>query len=378
MTPKFTRWIGTAAAFAATAVLPAMAQDEDATQPQAPAFEMPVYTPQWSSPQIEKLAGLLTGSWATSQDVPVFGTDDVSEKTGVVMNIAPAPVVGMTDTLYVETARADRAWEPFRHAIFELFEYQGSIRMRTYEMAIAPAQRDIFTGVWAQPGYFPELSASDLIATMDVALSEEGAGFKGESPYPYPTGTGGAVEMTSTVEVTKDRFTTANVGTDASGGTAWRANYTFIKGEPAAGVSIGEDGMVIVEFVNPGEVTVAEGDQLHIHYTGWTGDKNVFDASRPKGRPFLFIYPPGNRAIVGWGLGMDNISIGTHRRLIIPSYLGYGERGNPRANIAPDETLYFEVECVHIDKPEPPTEADPDVNPAEADSAEDHSGHDHD
>ncbi|MFT5423488.1 MAG: hypothetical protein ACI89L_001268 [Phycisphaerales bacterium] len=384
MTPKFTRRIGTAAVLAATAVLPAMAQDEAATQPEVPAFEMPVYAPQWSSPQIEKLAGMLAGSWATSQDVPVFGSGDASEKVGVVMSIAPAPVIGMSDTLYVETARADRTWEPFRHAIFELFEYQGSIRMRTYELAMDSAKQEIFTGLWAQPGYFPALDAADLIATMDVAMTEEGAGFAGESPYPYPTGTGGAVEMTSSVEVTKDRFTTSNVGTDASGGTAWRANYTFIKGTPAATASVGENGMVIVDFVNPGEVVVADGDQLHIHYAGWTTDMTQFDASRPKGRPFLFVYPPGNRAIVGWGLGMEGISIGTHRRLVIPGYLAYGERGNPRANIAPDQTLYFEVECVHIDKPEAPSEADSDeaesleADADEADSAVDHSGHDHD
>lgn len=369
MTSMFTRRIGTAAVFAATAVLPTMAQDDAATPPETPAFEMPVYTPEWSSPQIEELAGLLAGSWASSQDVPVFGADDASEKAGVVMNIAPAPVSGMSNTLYVETARSDRSWEPFRHAIFELFEYQGSVRMRTYEMAIDPTQKDIFTGLWAQPGYFPALSSDDLIATMDVAMTEDSAVFSGESPYPYPTGAGGAVEMTSSVEITKDRFTTSSVGTDASGGTAWRANYNFIKGKPAADVSIREDGLVMIDFVNPGEVTVEEGDQLHIDYTGWTGDKTIFDASRPKGRPFLFIYPPGIRAIAGWGIGMENISVGTHRRLIIPSYLGYAERGNPRAGIAGDEDLYFEIECVYMDKPEETTEA-------EADGV-DHTGHDH-
>ncbi|MFG0307373.1 MAG: CpcT/CpeT family chromophore lyase [Phycisphaerales bacterium JB040] len=351
-----------------------VAQD-DATQPEAPAFEMPVHTPAWTSPEIARVGQMLTGSWTTSQDVPVFGSEGDSERVSVVMHVAPAPVEGMQNTLYVETARADFAHRPFRHAIFELFEYDGSIRLRTYEMALTEQTKDVFTGLWAQPGYFPDLSRSELIATMDVALTRDGAGFAGASPYAYPTGMGGAVEMTSRVELTADRFSTFNTGVGADGEQAWRANYNFIKGEPAADVSISDDGMVIVEYVNPGEVVVEDGDQLHIHYAGWTSDKNQFDASRPKGRPFLFIYPPGDRAIVGWGLGMEGISIGSHRRLIIPGHLGYGERGNPRAGIAGDETLYFEVECVHMDKPEPDPEPGAVTDPeAEGD---DHEGHDH-
>lgn len=362
------------AALALTAALAGagMAQDE-ATQPEAPAFEMPVYTPAWTSPEIARVGEMLSGSWKTSQDVPVFGSEGDSERVTVVMHVSPAPVEGMDNTLYVETARADFAHRPFRHAIFELFEYDGSIRLRTYEMAMADATKDVFTGLWAQPGYFPALSRDELIATMDVALNADGGGFAGASPYAYPTAMGGAVEMTSRVELTDERFSTFNTGIGADGSQAWRANYNFIKGTPAADVSISDDGMVIVEYVNPGEVVVEDGDQLHIHYAGWTADKNQFDASRPKGRPFLFIYPPGDRAIAGWGLGMEGISIGSHRRLIIPGPLGYGDRGNPRAGIEGNATLYFEVECVHMDKPE----ADPEPGEVTDPEADGHEGHDH-
>src|SRR5690606_10918853 len=119
---------------------------------------------------------------------------------------------------------------------------------------------------------------------------------------------------------------------------------------------------------------VGELDRLHVRYTGWLDDTTVFDSNRSDNRDaFIFAYPPGNRAIVGWGVGIEGDSVGATRKLVIPEQRGYGERGTPRAGIGPDEPLYFELEVVHIDRYTPP-EGEPAAEGQPAPAGQDGSG----
>jgi hypothetical protein len=299
----------------------------------------------------------------------------------VVMVVAAAPVQGLSDTLYVEAARADELHAPFRHAIFQLIKTPAGVRLRTYEMRFDGARRAAFTGLWAQPGYFPTITKDDLIATIDVDLSKTGTGsYTGKAPHAYPTGVGGAIEMMSSLEISPTTLTTRDQGMDAAGKVVWgQQPVTFAKGDPKVKVEKRDDGMVIVEYANPGEVVVADGDLLHIHYTGYLSDGSIFDSSVKRNQPFVFNFPPGTRAITGWGIGMEGISVGARRKLIIPGYLAYGERGNPRANIPPDATLFFDVHCLHMDKPEPEAAGtEGEGAPAGGSTQPGHEGHDHD
>jgi hypothetical protein len=360
-----------ALALLAGAAFPALAQNETApTEEAAPApFVMPTYTPFWSSGQISRVADLLTGTWVSDGAVGEFGG---SGSAGVILSIAPAPIEGLTDTLYVEAARADAPETPYRTAIYQLFEYQGAIRLRTFEMALPANVRQVFAGLWAAPQYFPQLSKDDLIATADVVLTPSADGFAGKTAHPYPTGVGGAVEMTTELSLTSSKMTVADRGFAADGSLAWGGAQptTFVKqAKPVANVTTRDDGVVIIEFKRPDGEPVADGDRLHVHYRGYLANKTQFDASYDRDRPFIFNYPPGTRAITGWGIGMENVTTGTQRKLIVPGYLGYGDRGNPRAGIPENATLYFNTNVLLVEKAEAP---------AEEPAAEDHSGHDHD
>src|ERR1700730_2709054 len=70
------------------------------------------------------------------------------------------------------------------------------------------------------------------------------------------------------------------------------------------------------------------GQSVTVHYTGWLTDGKKFDSSRDRGQPFRF------------GLG------GGRRQLLIPSTLGYGERGV--GPIPPGATLVFAVELLGV------------------------------
>lgn len=158
------------------------------------------------------------------------------------------------------------------------------------------------------------------------------------------------------------------------GNAVWGAKkddaYVFDRSQSPVTVTRRDDGMVIIDYGGASGPVIENGDRMHIHYEGFLLNGKRFDASYDRGEPFIFNYPPGNRAIAGWGIGMENFAQGARRKLIIPGFLAYGSNGNPRAGIAPDAPLLFNVYFVHADKPEPA--------PVSEDDAESHEGHDHD
>jgi peptidylprolyl isomerase len=84
-----------------------------------------------------------------------------------------------------------------------------------------------------------------------------------------------------------------------------------------------------------------------VHYVGVafsTGEE--FDASWNRGEPFAFPLGAGH-VIAGWDRGVVGMKVGGRRRLVIPAYLGYGDRGSGGA-IAPGETLIFLVDLIEL------------------------------
>jgi FKBP-type peptidyl-prolyl cis-trans isomerase FkpA len=88
------------------------------------------------------------------------------------------------------------------------------------------------------------------------------------------------------------------------------------------------------------------GQHVRVHYTGWLYNDGVagakFDSSKDRGEPFEFSLGAG-QVIKGWDEGVQGMSVGGTRRLIIPAALGYGARGAGGV-IPPNATLLFEVD----------------------------------
>ncbi len=102
-------------------------------------------------------------------------------------------------------------------------------------------------------------------------------------------------------------------------------------------------------------VTPGEGDrptlnnQVTVHYTGALLDGSIFDSSLPgktgrpvSGEPASFGL---TQVIMGWQEGLALMQKGEKAILIIPSHIGYGERGSG-PGIPPFSPLVFEVELI--------------------------------
>ena len=107
-----------------------------------------------------------------------------------------------------------------------------------------------------------------------------------------------------------------------------------------------ESGLMYVLQQQGSGPAAAKGAKVSVHYTGMLTDGTKFDSSRDRGRPIQFTL--GAREVIpGWELGIAGMKKGERRKLLIPYYLAYGERGYPGV-IPPKATLIFDVELVNF------------------------------
>jgi hypothetical protein len=100
----------------------------------------------------------------------------------------------------------------------------------------------------------------------------------------------------------------------------------------------------VVRAPGTGDATPHIGDEVIVHYDGRLLDGTPFDSSYRRGVPFTFRLGMG-AVIRGWDEAFLTMHKGEKRTLIIPHWLGYGEKGHA-PNIPGRATLVFEVELI--------------------------------
>jgi len=114
----------------------------------------------------------------------------------------------------------------------------------------------------------------------------------------------------------------------------------------AAGFEQTESGLRY-KIIQKGNGKQAEkGKTVSVHYKGTLENGQEFDSSYKRKQPIDFPLGKGH-VIEGWDEGIALLQVGDKARFVIPSHLGYGERGAGGV-IPPGATLIFDVELVDV------------------------------
>ena len=135
---------------------------------------------------------------------------------------------------------------------------------------------------------------------------------------------------------------------------AQRANKNVVVGETflkengaKAGVVTTESGLQYIVLKEGEGATPTSADQVRVHYTGKLLNGDVFDSSIERNEPVVFYV---RSVIPGWTEALQLMKEGAEYKLFIPGNLAYGEQGNPRGGIGPNEVLIFDVKLIDVIK----------------------------
>jgi len=115
------------------------------------------------------------------------------------------------------------------------------------------------------------------------------------------------------------------------------------KAAGATGAVKTDSGIVYTETAAGTGPSPTAADRVKVHYKGTLIDGTEFDSSYARNEPAVF---PLGGVIRCWTEGVQKMKVGGKARLVCPSDLAYGDRGNEA--IPGGAALIFEVELLEI------------------------------
>lgn len=116
------------------------------------------------------------------------------------------------------------------------------------------------------------------------------------------------------------------------------------------GVKVLPDGLQYKVLTEGNGPKPTKTDTVTVNYRGTLIDGKEFDSSYKRGQPATF---PVGGVISGWTEALQLMPVGSKWQLFIPADLAYGDRG-AGADIAPGDTLIFEVELLSVGEQKKP------------------------
>ncbi len=333
------------------------AQEEN-TSPVEPSIFADPSAGQLGDPDIARLTSMLEGSWRTVD--PVGGNQEGDDATKLWMHMVPFETELLGRALYVEVHRDGTPWEPVKQAIYRVYRYKDTLRLRTYEFR-ETGRADVLANLWLAPEAMPvhTIEPDELIATMDLEFERATNGYAGQTPHAYPTREHGSIEMDSSLRVRPDRLVSEDTfyGLDGSAiESAGGGELAWERAQFPATVQTDEDGLVIItleEGVTDGPPT-DEGDMVMLNYEVWQTNGELFDSTWEEGLVLRTMYPL--RVVSGFKRGIEPLVTGLRRKLIVPPELGFGDV--EMQNLPRNSTLVFHIHVVRVDQSDPVSQED--------------------
>ena len=132
----------------------------------------------------------------------------------------------------------------------------------------------------------------------------------------------------------------------ASGGEKKVGAEFLAKAAQEKGAKKTDSGLVYTELKAGSGESPKPTDKVKVNYRGTLTDGKEFDSSYKRGEPATFGL---NQVIKCWTEGVALMKPGGKAKLVCPSDIAYGDRGQP-PDIRPGATLVFEVELLSIEK----------------------------
>lgn len=130
----------------------------------------------------------------------------------------------------------------------------------------------------------------------------------------------------------------------------------YIEGEKID-VTPTESGLYIIPQHSNQEPRIAVGDTITVHFEGRFMNGKIFDSTRKRQEPFVFVYGEKWQVIPGIEEALATMGPGERSLLIIPSNMAFGQEGNSNGLIPAFTSVLFEVEVVEVQRgPETATE----------------------
>ncbi|RLD60787.1 MAG: hypothetical protein DRJ01_09115 [Bacteroidetes bacterium] len=107
-----------------------------------------------------------------------------------------------------------------------------------------------------------------------------------------------------------------------------------------------QSGLYYVETLKGKGKSPQPGKKVLINYIGYFIDGKIFDSTYKRRKPFEFSFGVGD-VIQGLDEGISKMREGGKARIIIPSYLAYGDK--QQGPVAPYSTLIFEIELLSVE-----------------------------
>jgi FKBP-type peptidyl-prolyl cis-trans isomerase len=101
-------------------------------------------------------------------------------------------------------------------------------------------------------------------------------------------------------------------------------------------------GLYVQDLVTGNGAVAARGRSVVVRYTGWLATGKKFDSGE------ITVTLGQNKTIRAWEEGLLGMRVGGKRKLVVPPYLGYGNRAAGGDQIPPNSVLIFEMEALSV------------------------------
>lgn len=107
-------------------------------------------------------------------------------------------------------------------------------------------------------------------------------------------------------------------------------------------------GLYIIPQQTNQEPRISEGDTITVHFEGRFMNGKIFDSTRKRNEPFIFVYGEKWQVIPGIEEALASMGAGERSLLIIPSDMAFGQEGNSNGLIPAFTSVLFEVEVMEV------------------------------